>query len=173
MAKGSAVSIRVDEAVCCGCGACAQACQVNAITLVGDKPVILEGLCTGCLSCVEACPQGALAVAEKPELVPAQSWLTTGAETNRDVTRAGRSPWLDLADKMLMLFVRELAPRIADALARRLNWQRPVAVPTERGSTVEGSTLSQPGLDVRRRRCRRGQATSRPGLRAGRLRSEW
>lgn len=166
------MSIRVDEAVCSGCGACAQACPVNAITFVGDKPVISEGLCTGCLSCVEACPQGALAFAAKSELVPARSLITTGAETSRDVARVGKSPWLDLADKTLMPFVRELAPRIADALVRRLDRQRPVAVPTERAPTVVDSTLSHPGLDARRRRRRRGQATSRPGQRAGRLRSE-
>lgn len=164
------MSIRVDEAVCSGCGACAQACPVNAITFVGDKPVISEGLCTGCLSCVEACPQGALTFAAKPELVPARSLITTRAEIGRDVAREGRSPWLDLADQTLMPFVRELAPRIADALVRRLDRQRPVAVPAERALAVVGITLSPPRLDARRRRRRRGQATSRPSQRAGRHR---
>jgi pyruvate formate lyase activating enzyme len=46
-------------------GACAEACEVGAITLVDGMPRLDRGTCTMCTDCVEACPSGALEVTGK------------------------------------------------------------------------------------------------------------
>ena len=46
--------------LCDQCGACAEACPVEAITQEQGKFLIDRELCTGCLSCVEACPKGVM-----------------------------------------------------------------------------------------------------------------
>jgi pyruvate formate lyase activating enzyme len=46
-------------------GACAEVCDVGAITLVDGMPRLDRGTCTMCLDCVEACPSGALEVTGK------------------------------------------------------------------------------------------------------------
>jgi pyruvate formate lyase activating enzyme len=43
-------------------GACAKACEVDAITLVDGMPRLDRDTCTLCMDCVEACPSGALEV---------------------------------------------------------------------------------------------------------------
>jgi len=43
-------------------GACAEACDVGAITLVDAVPCLDRAACTLCMDCVEACPSGALEV---------------------------------------------------------------------------------------------------------------
>ena len=49
--------VNADE--CTGCGACADACPSDAIT-VGDVAVIDTNACVECLACVDECPTGAM-----------------------------------------------------------------------------------------------------------------
>ncbi len=50
-------TVNTDE--CTGCGACADACPSDAIT-VGDVAVIDTNVCVECLACVDECPTGAM-----------------------------------------------------------------------------------------------------------------
>ena len=54
--------IHIDEALCNGCGACAQACHEEAIGMVNGKAKLLrEDFCDGLGDCLPACPAGAIA----------------------------------------------------------------------------------------------------------------
>ncbi len=50
----------VDESLCNGCGACAKACQFNAIAVVKGKVIIFPEICHHCGACVIACKPKAL-----------------------------------------------------------------------------------------------------------------
>lgn len=53
--------IRIDEARCSGCGACAAACHEGAIKIVGGKAKLTrEDYCDGLGDCLPACPSGAI-----------------------------------------------------------------------------------------------------------------
>lgn len=49
----------VNQDLCVGCGACAEACPCGAIT-VDDKAVVDADVCAGCGACADACPCGAI-----------------------------------------------------------------------------------------------------------------
>jgi MinD superfamily P-loop ATPase len=51
---------QVDEALCTGCGRCAEVCEFHAIVVLGGKPLIFSELCHGCGSCTLECPEEAI-----------------------------------------------------------------------------------------------------------------
>ena len=58
--------IRIDEALCTGCGDCVPSCAEGAIAIVdGKAKLIAEKLCDGLGACLGECPEGALTVEER------------------------------------------------------------------------------------------------------------
>lgn len=58
--------IRIDEARCNGCGACAAACHEGAIGMVNGKARLLrEDYCDGLGDCLPACPVNAISFEER------------------------------------------------------------------------------------------------------------
>ncbi len=53
------MAVNVDNEKCTGCGACVEACPVNAIKLENNKAVIGEE-CIDCGACVGVCPVEAI-----------------------------------------------------------------------------------------------------------------
>jgi len=56
---------RVDEAVCTGCGRCAEVCEFHAIVVLGGQPLVFPELCHGCGSCTLECPEEAISETPK------------------------------------------------------------------------------------------------------------
>ena len=54
---------KIDEETCTACGACAEVCPVDAIT-VEDVAKVDGELCTECGACVEECPVEAITMQE-------------------------------------------------------------------------------------------------------------
>lgn len=50
----------VDKEKCVGSGACAEACPVEAISIVDNKAVVDADTCIDCGACVDACPSEAI-----------------------------------------------------------------------------------------------------------------
>lgn len=48
------------EDACTGCRVCADACQFNAIAVIGRKPLVFEDMCHSCGVCTTLCPHDAL-----------------------------------------------------------------------------------------------------------------
>ena len=58
--------IRIDEAKCNGCGACAAACHEGAIEMIGGKAKLTrENYCDGLGDCLPACPTDAISFEER------------------------------------------------------------------------------------------------------------
>ncbi|MBM3131474.1 MAG: 4Fe-4S ferredoxin [Chloroflexi bacterium] len=58
--------IRIDEAKCDGCGACALKCAEGAIEIYNGKArLISENYCDGLGACLGECPQGALTIEKR------------------------------------------------------------------------------------------------------------
>jgi NAD-dependent dihydropyrimidine dehydrogenase PreA subunit len=60
--KGNGMAATVDTEKCTGCGACVEACPLDAISLQGEIAVVDEDTCTECGLCVEECPNDAIAL---------------------------------------------------------------------------------------------------------------
>ncbi len=57
------MAAKFDQDSCSGCGVCAEACPVTAIT-VDDVAKVNAELCTDCGTCVDECPVGAITKAD-------------------------------------------------------------------------------------------------------------
>jgi NAD-dependent dihydropyrimidine dehydrogenase PreA subunit len=53
------MAVKVDKAICTGCGVCESTCPVEAIK-VSDKAEVNEETCIDCGTCIEECPVKAL-----------------------------------------------------------------------------------------------------------------
>lgn len=58
--------IRIDEALCNGCGNCIDGCHEGALQLIDGKAVMISDLyCDGLGACIGECPVGAIALEER------------------------------------------------------------------------------------------------------------
>jgi len=57
----------VDDAVCIGCGACVERCQIDAIAIDAGVTLVDAERCIGCGVCVTGCPSEAVTLERLPE----------------------------------------------------------------------------------------------------------
>ncbi len=50
----------IDSEICTRCGACVEACEFNALALMGENILVYDSLCHGCGRCGLVCPSGAI-----------------------------------------------------------------------------------------------------------------
>ena len=154
--------IRVNRALCAGCGLCVDECSARAISLSGGIALVDPALCNSCDACVEICPVGALestlgplslAVVQTPvEVIPAETRAAT----------TWRQAMLPLAGATLAWVGREVAPRLAllaldafdGALSRRPRIKSATLAPID-----EERGRGRQGRRRRRGRRRRGRRT--------------
>jgi ferredoxin len=54
------MATKIDQELCTGCGACVDACPLEAITLRDGKAQIDPDICVDCGVCVDECPAEAI-----------------------------------------------------------------------------------------------------------------
>ncbi|NWF93285.1 MAG: 4Fe-4S binding protein [Syntrophaceae bacterium] len=60
---------RPDREECTGCGECESRCQIKAIRMEGDYPMVDEEFCLGCGVCAHFCPADAMKMEEREKKV--------------------------------------------------------------------------------------------------------
>ncbi|MCX8117111.1 MAG: 4Fe-4S binding protein [Desulfobacterota bacterium] len=60
---------QLDKEACNGCGVCVDRCQIKALQLKGDYPVVAEEVCIGCGVCSHFCPTEAMKMKEREKRV--------------------------------------------------------------------------------------------------------
>ncbi len=86
----------VDPEVCNGCGLCADACQFNAIALLGDTVLVFSELCHSCGVCGYLCPTGA--ITERPRII---GTITTGTAGELEFVGGSLNPGEPLAPPII------------------------------------------------------------------------
>jgi Na+-translocating ferredoxin:NAD+ oxidoreductase RNF subunit RnfB len=82
--------VRIDEALCDGCGECVTPCVEGAIALVNGKARVLrEELCDGAGFCLGICPTGALSIElrDVPQFDALAAAATHGREGQSHITQ--------------------------------------------------------------------------------------
>ncbi len=102
----------LDPADCKGCGVCVKRCQMDAITMTGDRAELDPGRCIGCGLCVSTCPTGSFSLVRKP--------AHEQPDTPKDMIRAGlrqvRARGKLSVPELVMMQVRSKADRLRAAL---------------------------------------------------------
>jgi NAD-dependent dihydropyrimidine dehydrogenase PreA subunit len=159
------VEMRVNAAICNGCGACVEICPSGAISLNAGITVIDQVTCTQCQACEDVCPAGAITAIELPVVAAEPVAVQPVREPEivfAEHIPSSPKPWLSAA---LAFAGREILPRLADALVAALDRRLAQAQPAKpqvylTSRNAELSPMQNRARGYRRRSCY-GQARRR------------
>lgn len=90
LAAASNFIVAVDEQTCTGCGACVEACHMEALSLDGDVVRLDAVRCIGCAVCTLQCPAGALRMERRPDSAePPETFRELQARIVEDLLKSG------------------------------------------------------------------------------------
>lgn len=90
LAAASNFIVAVDEEACIGCGACVEACHMEALSLNGEVVRLEDGRCVGCAVCTLQCPVEALRMERRPESAePPATFRELQARIVEDLWKSG------------------------------------------------------------------------------------
>ncbi|MEW6444323.1 MAG: 4Fe-4S binding protein [bacterium] len=90
LATSSNFTLAVDRDACTGCGACVEACHMEALELEGDAARVDPARCIGCAVCTLQCPADALRMVRRPDqAVPPETFRELQAQIVDDLLKSG------------------------------------------------------------------------------------
>lgn len=99
--------IRIDEDKCNGCGACANACHEDAITMINGKAKLLhDHYCDGLGNCLPVCPTGAISFEERE----AAAYDDAAVKANQAAKKAMNDGFAGCPGSKAHTITRESAP---------------------------------------------------------------
>jgi len=92
LAAGSNFTLAIDADACTACGACVEACHMEALSLEEDVARVDPVRCIGCAVCTAQCPTDALRMVRKPDsAVPPETFRELQAKIVEDLLKSGVS----------------------------------------------------------------------------------
>jgi len=150
------MEMRVNRAVCTGCGICIPICPVGAISLVESVAEINQSVCTLCQKCVEACPSGAISSIKLPTVVkPGVKQTPSGLEVMRPIPPSS-IPKQSISSTAAYAGLKIL-PRLVDIIVSLFKpqfYSQPESMDNHLQKTTRGPSLGK-GKKYRRRTGRR------------------
>lgn len=151
--------IYIDGEKCAGCGACEDACPVEAVRVSEGVARIDQDRCTECEACVEACPNEAILVVIEPAEEKAISPREQPAPEVA-LAESHQSKVVPVVGAALAFLGREVAPRLAtyllNTLDRRISQKQSAAASSNKSLTPSGGRRGEQ-KGPRHRQRRRGK----------------
>lgn len=132
--------IRIDEDKCNGCGACAEACHEDAITMINGKAKLLhDHYCDGLGNCLPVCPTGAISFEERE----AAAYDDAAVKANQAAKKAMNGGFAGCPGSRAHAFTREPAPAapVGEVFSQLRQWPVQIKLAAVNAPFFNGANL--------------------------------